>query len=402
MIKMDARRLLLLCFFLPLFAFSLSSCAKKAAAPSGPPPAPVTVTQVIQKPEPIEIQSVGAVQAYATDAIRTMVSGQITQVNFKEGDFVDKGDLLFVIDPRPYEVALEQAEANLVKDEAVMQQAAANVIKDEVTAKNNKIEVGRYAKLYTQGYISQESYDLYNTTSASSFAQVDADKAAYRSAKDALAVDRAQIHDAKVQLSYCYVRAPIDGQTGQLLIQIGNVVKANDTPYLVSIAQVSPIYVLFSAPQDQLASIKQYMAQKSLKLLVSPSGDTRPPVEGSISFIDNSVDQTTGTIQMKGVFPNLDRRLWPGEFVNTTLILAVQKNAIVIPSQAIQSGQQGSYVYVVGGDGLARMRQVIVDRAVGDETVISKGLRPGETVVVDGQIQIIPGGQVNILKRVKA
>lgn len=334
---------------------------------------PVTVADVIQKNIPLQLEAVGAVEAYSTVSMRSQVTGTVTQVHFKEGQDVKLGDLLFTIDPRPFEAALKQAEANLAKDVAVLA--------------NAREQARRYAELVKKQYVSQEQYDQIRTNADANEAAVEADKAAAES--------------AKVQLSYCRIYSPVTGRTGSLLVNEGNLVRTNDATALVTINQVSPIYVTFSVPEQNLPEIKRRLAAAKLKVAAVMPGSEDRPEGGELSFIDNAVDKTTGTIKLKGTFANADRRLWPGQFVKAVLKLADQPDMIVIPSQAVQTGQEGDHVFVVKPDSTVELRSVVVNRTLGGAAVIGKGLQPGEKVVTDGQFLLGPGSKVQFKKEKK-
>jgi multidrug efflux system membrane fusion protein len=270
------------------------------------------------------------------------------------------------LDPRQPEADLKRAENNLLHDEA--------------QAKNNRVQAERYASLLKEGVVAKQDYDQFLTTAQAADAGVAADKQA--------------VESAKVQLQYTKIYAPIGGRTGDFLIDQGNVVKANDMPSLVTINQITPIFVNFSIPEQQLADVKKFSAAGSLRVQAIIAGDTAHPADGKLTFIDNSVDPTTGTIKLKGTFENKDRRLWPGQFVDVVLTLTSQPNSIVVPSQAIQTGQQGQYVFVVTPDMTADMRPVTVQRTNGNETIVASGLKPGEQVVTDGQLRLTKGVKV--------
>ncbi len=351
-----------LSFFLG--AAFLSACGKEA--PVAPPPVPVQAAQAVRKDVPVQLRAIGTVQAENTVTVRSRIDGQILKVYFKEGQDVNKGDLLFVLDPKAIEANLRQAEATLAKD--------------EVQAINAETEARRYAYLVEKGYVSQDQYDQFRTTA--------------EALKATAKADRAAVENLRVQLQYCYIRSPLSGRTGSLLVDEGNVVKNNDTALLV-INQIVPIAVIFSVPEKYLADIKKYRAAGALQAEVfAPEGNLRE--SGTIFFVDNTVDATTGTIRLKGRFPNPDRRLWPGQFVDTVLTLTTQKDAVIIPSQAILTGQEGNFVFVVKSDATVEMRPVTVNRPLNGETVIDKGLSPGETVVTDGQVRLVPGSRVEI------
>ncbi len=351
---------------------SLTACGNKqaaqAAAPgSGRPPAPVVVSTVEQRDVPVQITAIGNVEAYQTVQVRTQVNGQIEKIYFKEGDDVRKGQLLYSLDKRPFQAALEQAEGSLKRDEA---QAA-----------NAKLEADRYTDLEGQGVISREQADQQRTQASSNAAAVYADKAA--------------VDAAKVQLQYTDIYAPIDARTGALMINVGNVVKANDTPYLVQLNQITPIFVTFTVPEARLAEVRQFAA-KGLKVLAFPKGQTGKAPEGMLTFIDNGVDPQTGTVKLKATFQNKDKRLWPGEFVTVVLNLSTMKNAIAVPTKAVQTGQQGDYVYVVNKDGTADPHPVATAGTYQNLTLVKSGLTPGDIVIVDGQLRVAPNSKVNI------
>ena len=344
----------------------LTACGNTKAAPPPPPPAPVTTATVVRQDVPLQIRAIGAVEAYSNVSVKTQVTGELTGVFFKEGQDVKKGQLLFTLDKRPFQAALNQAQAAVARDRA---QAA-----------NAQAQARRYAGLFAAGVVSKEEND-----------QIAANADALDAA---VAADEAAVENARVQLQYCSIYSPIDGRTGSLMIHLGNMIKANDTPFLVSINQVEPIYVTFTVPEQALAEIKRYAAQNALPVQAIIASDSRGPAKGKLSFIDNTVDQSTGTIKLKGEFANTDRRLWPGQFVDAVLNLADQRNAIVVPTQALQNGQQGQFVFVVKPDLTAEKRDVVLDRTQEGLAVISKGLQPGEQVVTDGQLSVVPGGKV--------
>jgi membrane fusion protein, multidrug efflux system len=329
---------------------------------------PVMVASVSQKNMPVQLESVGSVEAFSTVSIRTQVIGTITQVHFKEGQDVKQGDLLFTIDTRPFEAVLKQAEANLARNAAVLA--------------NAREQARRYAELVKKQYVSQEQYDQVKTNADALEASVDADKAA--------------IENAKVQLSYCRIYSPVTGRTGSLLVHEGNLVRTNDAIPLVTINQVSPIYVTFSVPEQNLPEVKRRLSGGKLKVqAVSPQGEEGPE-EGELTFIDNTVDRTTGTIKLKGTFANGNRRLWPGQFVKAVLNLTDHTNAIVVPSQAVQTGQTGQHVFVLKDGSSVDVRPVVVTRSLNGESVVEKGLQPGEQVVTDGQFLLGPGSKVQV------
>jgi multidrug efflux system membrane fusion protein len=341
----------------------LSSCTGTKAEPSRNIAVPVLAATVEQKDVPLQLKAIGAVEAYSNVSVKTQITGELTEVHFREGQDVKKGQLLFTLDKRPFEAALKQAEGMLARDQA---QAA-----------NARTQAERYKALNKAGVVSKEEYDRQESNASALEAAVVADQAA--------------VDNARVQLVYCSIHSPIDGRTGPLLIHQGNMIKANDTPFLVSINQVQPIYVTFTVPEQNLGDIKRYSSGTRLPVQAFIPNDTRGPAAGWLSFIDNTVDQATGTIKLKGEFANTDRRLWPGQFVDVVLTLTQQPKAIVVPSQALQNGQQGQFVFVIKPDMTVEARPVIIDRSSDGQAVIAKGLAAGEQVVTDGQLRLVPG-----------
>jgi multidrug efflux system membrane fusion protein len=351
---------------------ALPACSSSdAQAPSGgsPPPAvPVTVDRVVEKEMPLNVSVVGAVEAFSTVAVRAQVTGELKAVNFKQGDDVREGQVLFTLDHRPLEAALHQAEANLARDTA---QAA-----------NAKVIAQRMEDLVERGVGTREQRDTARTTAAALDAVVGANRAA--------------VENAKVQLQYATIRAPIAGRTGALMVHAGNLVRANDQLPLVVINQVSPIYVSFGIPEALLPDLRRYMAMRELDVEALPPNEEIAPATGRITFVDNQVDQTTGTIRIKATFPNSNRRLWPGQFVNVQVKLATDARALVVPTAAVQAGPDGQYVYVVKGDQTVELRPIEVARTAGRETVLKQGVKPGETVVIDGQLRLVPGSRITV------
>jgi multidrug efflux system membrane fusion protein len=355
---------------------------------------PVVTAKVGQKDVPIDVAVVGNVEAYSTISVKAQVGGEITKVFFKEGDLVKKGDPLFTIDPRPLEAALAQAQANLAKDQALLAQAQANLARDIAQEKYARTESGRYNKLAAEGIVSKDQGEQF-TSNADALAQsVMADRAAIESAKAQAVADQANIANAEVQLGYTSIKSPIDGRTGNVTIKQGNVVPPNTTE-LVTINQIEPIYATFAVPESKLNDVKKYMAGGKVQVLAKLQ-DAAGNESGTLTFIDNNVDMTTGTIKLKGTFDNKDRKLWPGQFVNVILRLAMQPNAIVVPNQAVQTGQDGAFVYVVKEDRSVEARPVVAGVRVDQDLVIEKGLEVGETIVVEGQLRLAPGIKVQM------
>ena len=352
-----------------LAAVVACGCSRSGAevSPKGPPPVPVTVAKTILKDVPVEVLAIGSVHAYSTVQVKSRVDGELAQVGFKQGDEVKKDQLIFTIDPRPFQAALQQAEAFLDRDTASLKSAEADW---------------------------QRSKELENTKAISATA-VDQARAKADSLRATVAADAAAVDTAKLQLAYCYIRSPIDGRIGLLLVNEGNVVKNNDT-ILAVINQLRPIYVDFSLPEQELPQIRRYMSEGRLKVEASIPDDSGKPSVGQLAVLNNSVDPTTGTIVLRGEFPNEDEKLWPGQFVNMTLTLTVEHDVLVAPSEAVQVGQAGQYVFVVRADQTVTNYPVVVGRSVGGDTVIEKGLQPDETVVTDGQLRLVPGSKVEI------
>jgi multidrug efflux system membrane fusion protein len=410
-------------------ALGLAGCSDRAnGTPAARPAAavPVSVSEVVARDVPVEVTAVGNVQAYTTVAVKAQIAGQITKVHFREGEEVEKGALLFTIDPRPLEAAVRQAEANVARDRAQLrqaeaalgqrlaevQQAEANIARDRAHMDNARVQERRYRELVDKELVAREQYDQIRTNAAAMEATVEADRAALENARASaraaqatvdnaravIAADEAMVDTARLQLAYTTIRAPMDGRTGAILAQPGNVVKANEDTPLVVITQVRPIYVAFAVPEQHLDAIRRHQAAGPLRVQAFPDR-ARPPVQGRLTFVNSVVDQSTGTIQLKAAFANEDGRLWPGQFLDAVLTVTTQANALVVPSQAIQPGQQGSFVFVVKPDLTVESRRVEVGRRLEGETVVEKGLAAGERVVTDGQLRLAPGTKVEIKAR---
>jgi multidrug efflux system membrane fusion protein len=330
----------------------------------------VTAAAAVKKTVPVQLTAIGTAESYASVSIKSRISGQLVQVNFKEGQDVSKGDLLFTIDPRPYEVVLKEAQARLAKDKVLTEKA--------------EIDARRYADLAGKDFVSKDKSEQFKTNAAALKATLEGDKAA--------------VENARLQLSYCYIRAPFSGRTGSLLVDEGAQIKANDDSGLVDITQIAPIYVSFSVPQQDLGRIQQHMQQATLAVAAFLPGDKVQPEQGSLTFLDNRVSSDTGTIRLKATFANVDRRLWPGQFVDVVLTLTTRPDAIVVPSEAVQTGQQGLFVFIIKPDMTVESRPVSVAMTLGGETVIDSGVSPGEQVVTDGQFRLVPGARVQIRK----
>ena len=373
----------------------LAACSDNAAGKARVqlPPVPVSLGDVVEKSIPVQLTAVGNAQPYTSVGIKSQINGQLVEVRFKEGQDVQRGDLLFVIDPRPFEAALRQTEAALNQRQAEVRQAQATVERDTAQLANARVQERRYRELVAKELIAREQYDTLNTNMAAMEATVEADKAAVENARAALQAAQANVDNARLQLGYTTIRAPIDGRTGNLLVQNGNILKANDDNPIVVINQIHPIYVSFAVPEQHLTDIKKYRAAGTLKVIARPPRQRETLATGDLTFVNNSVDQTTATIQLKATFANQDNVLWPGQFVDVSMVLT-SRTAIVVPSQAIQPGQQGPYVFVVKPDQTVETRQITPGVRLGAETIVEKGLKPSERVVTDGQLRLVPGSRI--------
>lgn len=334
--------------------------------PRKDPPAPVTAAAAVKKTVPVQLKAIGTVEAYQTISVRTQITAEIRKVHFREGQDVKKGDLLIELDRSSTEAALKQAEANLARDRA--------------QEKHAKEQEQRYADLVKKDYIAKEIYTQIATNAASLEATVKADEAA--------------VENMRVLLGFCSIRAPIDGRIGRLLVDQGNIAKANDLE-LFTINQIQPVNVVFSIPEKDLARIKEYYPRDRIEVEASAT-DGQQPEKGELSFVDNAIDKTTGTITLKGTFANRERRLWPGQFVNVVLTLSFRPDAVLVPTKSIEQGQEGQYVYVVGPGSVVELRPVRTGDSWRDETVVLQGLKAGEQVVTDGQLRLSPGAKVSL------
>jgi multidrug efflux system membrane fusion protein len=352
---------------------------------------PVSFTSVKRQSIPVQIRAIGNVEATSIVSIKSMISGELTKIHFKQGQEVKKGDLLFSIDSRPLEATLNQAKAALAKDEALVKQYQSQVERDRALQQNAQKEAERYEQLAQQGIVSHELAEKYLTDARSAGATIDVDLAAVKNAEAATEADRANITNAQVQLSYASIYSPISGRTGNLAVYEGNLVRATDTSPLVTIAQVSPIFVTFSVPEKELSKINQY--RNDIIVDVSIPNDEKHSTKGKLSFVDNTVDQSTGTIKLKATFEDKDGILWPGQFVNVIMTLTTIDNALVVPSEAVQIGQDGTFVYLVNNE-KAEIRPISTGPSINGVTVIEKGLMDSDTIVTDGQLRLFPGAKV--------
>jgi membrane fusion protein, multidrug efflux system len=347
--------------------FVNDSRAREKKGVRGPAAVPVSVSSAVQQSVPVRLQAIGNVEAFSTVALKARVDGQIVALNFKEGQEVRKGDVLFRVDARPFQAALKQAEANALRDTAARDQA--------------RSQERRYQELLEKNFVSKEAYAQIRTNAETAEATVKASQAA--------------LENARLNLEYCTITSPLEGYVGKVLLQVGNLVKANDVNPLVVINQVRPIYVNFAVPEQALPSIRTYMAAGPLPVEVVPSGDAKLLAEGRLIFVDNAVDPSTGTIRLRAQFDNKDMALWPGQFVSVRVRLFEQKDAILIPARSLQTGPDGQYVYVVKEDKTAELRKVTVERSEGEQVVV-KGLAKDEQVVTRGALRLAPGTRVEI------
>jgi len=383
----------LLCLAVPLFACSGTSAAPARGRGAEGGAVPVVVGQATQRDVPVDIDGIGNVEAYSTISVRAQVTGQLTEVHFHEGDFVRKGDLLFTIDPRPFQAQVDQADANLKRDMALLSQAEAQLARDASSAEYVQLSAERNAQLNARGIISKDQAEQARSLADATAATVKADKAAVESARAQVVAQQAAVDNAKVALGYTTIRSPIDGRTGNLAVKGGNLVTAN-TSELMTIAQVQPVYVTFAVPAVHLPTIKRHLSSDRLPVTATPQDAEAQPVQGELTFVDNSVDPSTDTIKLKATFQNVDRRLWPGQFARVSLRLATLPHATVVPSQAVQTGQDGQFIFVVKPDSTVEQRTVTTGQRVGEEVVVSAGLTPGETIVTEGQLRLEPGTRV--------
>lgn len=379
----------------------LAGCDKgtdPATAKVAPPAVPVTATEAVQRDVPVQIRAIGNVQALNTVGVQSMINGEVVKVHFAEGHEVAAGALLFTIDPRQLQSALLQAQATLAQHQAAVLSAAANLARDTAQLENARVDEQRYRQLVEGGFVAREQYDQIRTKALTLEATIDADRAAVETARALARAGEAAVENVRVQLSYTEIRAPIGGRTGNLLLNQGNVVKANDVGNpMVVINRVHPIYVAFSVPEAQLEAITRYRAAGDLPVEAQVSRQPGGVVRGRLTFMNNTVDPSTGTIQLKATFENSENALWPGQFVNVALTLTKQAGAVVVPSQAVQSGQKGQYVFVVKPDQTVEARPVVPGAAAdGRDVVITSGLAAGERVVTDGQLRLAPGTRVEV------
>jgi len=389
-------RLLYIGFSLLMIAIGLSACAKDGGSDGGKTgkgdkkkgqPVPVLTAKARATDMPLEMRAVGRVEAAQSSPVRSQVGGILTEIRFREGDFVQAGQVLFVIDQTPLKATLKQLRANLARDEAQRQNAEAQL-------KNSSSMANRYEQLVQKDFVTREQYEQRMTNLAAAQAALDASQATTEATK-------AAVESAEIQLGYTEIRSPLAGQTGSLLVKQGDLVKANDSTALVTVNQIEPILVRFSANEEKLAEIQKSRAQEAMPVRVTPPGGGMIQ-EGRLVFVDNAVDPATATIALKAELPNRDHALWPGQFVDTTMTLRTLESALVVPTSAVLTGQNGPYVYVVDAEGAVAVRPVKPDISVGEETVIADGLKLDETVVTDGQLRLTPGAKVIVKEGLEA
>jgi membrane fusion protein, multidrug efflux system len=388
----------ILVFAFLLFAAGCGSPAsdKSSARPRTAPAAPVRVVAAVTQEVPLEIGGIGNIEAFSTVQVKSQVAGQLQRVDFQEGQDVAKGAPLFLIDPRIYQQAVQEAEAAVASQRAALEQAEANYQRDLAQAKNARSQANRYANLAAKGVISREQNEQYRTNAEAAERVADATKATISSARAALQGTEAKLADARLQLGFTTIRAPISGRTGSLMVKEGNLVTANAQDPLVVINQITPVFATFSVPEQALSQLRRYSNGRKIPVEARPEQGTGAPVQGILDFVNNEVDTATGTIRLKARFANTDRRLWPGQFVNIGVRLATE-TATVVPSAAVQTAQAGKYVFVIKPDSTAEQRNVESPRTWGDLALIRSGVNPGERVVVDGQLRVRPGAKVQVL-----
>ncbi len=380
--------------------FLTVACQQQKGAQAGMsmPPVAVRTVSATARDVPLAIAAIGNVEALASVDVKSRVAGEVTRVAFEEGQDVQSGQLLFELDREPFLRQIAELEANVARDTAQDKQAAANVAKDEAQLKSDMGKADRARQLAKDGIFSKEQTETLVSTADSTQAALEADRAAVESARAAKAADEAKLAETKLQLSYTRIAAPMSGRAGAVAVKAGNLVKDNDTT-LVTILQTTPVYVTFAVPEQLLPSIRKYNATKPLEVIALAADSST--VKGQLKFIDNMVDNTTGTIKLKASFNNSERKLWPGQFVNVSAQLEVEPNRIVVPSRTLQSGPQGKYVWVVNADNTVAMRPVNAERTYTvdgmDQTVIGKGLTAGEHVISEGQMLLMPGAHVRVL-----
>lgn len=382
-------------------AMWISGCAQQAATVAkkggkkGGDSVPVNIAKVNVRDVPIDIEVIGNVEAFSIVSVKARITGPITEVHFREGDIVAKGAKLFSIDPAPFQSQLNQAEANLSRDRAQLEQVKANMSRDVAQHKYLASQAARFVNLQEEGIVSKDQAEQQQATADVAAQAIAADQAAIASAKAAIDAGEAAVKSARIMLGYTTVFAPIDGRAGNLQSREGNLATANVTE-LIALSQLQPVYVTFAVPESQLTAVKGAYSRGQLPVSATPPDDPEAPQTGTLSFIDSSVDPNTGTIRLKAEFSNANRKLWPGQFVRVVLRLGRRANAIMVPNQAVQTGQDGSYVYRVKADNSVEMAAVKTAGRVAEDIVIESGLEPGDTVVTEGQLRLAPGTKIRL------
>jgi multidrug efflux system membrane fusion protein len=354
---------------------------------------PVATAVAARRDVPGEVSALGNVEAVETGSVRSQITGTVTDVRFHEGDFVKKGDELFAIDARPYQALLEQAEANLTRDRALLSQAEAQLARDRSQSDYVQLASRRNEELAERGIVSKDAAQQSAAQSAASAAALQADEAAIASARAQLGAQQAAVDNARLQLAYTVIRSPINGRTGNLTMKPGNLVSAN-TAELTTIAQVEPVFVTFAVPAARLDTIRAQQEKQPLAVSISPQNEDSAPESGVLAFVDNAVDPATDTIKLKAQLNNRDHRLWPGAFARVNLRLTTLTGATVVSSEAVQTGQDGPFIFVVKPDSTVEQRNVTIAQRVNDDVVIAQGLQPGETIVTEGQLRLEPGSRI--------
>lgn len=378
---------------------ALAGCSAKSATPAAAasaPAAPVRVAAAIVQSMPVELRTIGSVEAFSTITVKSQVGGVLNKVHFTEGDAVRTGQLLFQIDPRQFEQAARQAEASLARDQALLKQTEATLAKDQAQHKYYEAQAKRYEELAKEGVFSKEQADQTRTEAAARLEAVRADQATLESISATLRADQAALDRAKLDLAYCNIKSPIDGRTGSILVKQGNLVKATDVE-LVTIRQIQPVYVTFAIAEKHVSNLRSKMGAGQLLVKAAEQGSKETPVEGALAFIENTVDEATGTLKLKAKFTNSAAKFWPGQILDVTLRLAETPNAIVVPSKSLQTGQAGDFVYVMKEDGTVESRNVKVGARSGDMVALESGVQPGEKVVTEGQLRLTSGSKVRLL-----
>src|SRR6266699_588813 len=406
---MKYSRFWMMLFLTGLASILVSGCANKAQQSFARPPAPVTVSEAVAQDVPTYLDAIGKTVAREVVSIQPQVSGRIVKIHFTDGADLRKGDMLFTIDTRPFEANLRQAEANVSKDNALKKQAEANLTREIAQAKWGEVQVSRYRKLVEQGVVPREQYEQLRANQDSLNANVGSAGAAVHSADEAIKVDTAAVESAKLQLSYCFIRSPIDGRAGQRLVDVGNVVNPGGSSgnnssgsssgngnTLLVIERLDPIYADFTISQNNLADVQEQMRSGRLRNEVRLPETSEDPVIGQLTFLNNAVENTTGTVGLRATIPNAGHQFWPGRFVNIRLVLSTIHQAVLVPATAPQMSAKGSFVYVVKQDSTAEQRSVSLGQRQGDLVVVETGVQAGERVVTNGQLGVTPGGKVRV------